>query len=402
MVSLFSVSVDRTCPTRSNISRIEETPDRSHMACLLLTSHHALEIPHCHRSHRPWALLARSGRVAIVQARWDHGRAEFMSRPTRGVLTIWIILAMLSPSFAQDAPVFRAGIDLVNLDVTVVDRNGNMVSGLNANEFAVAEDGQPQTVRYFVAGKAVDRHLHLGLLLDVSDSMSEPLRFTKTAVIKFFTSVVDAVDITLVDFDTQVRATRYDRGQYIRLIERIRQQKAGGATALYDAIGVYLSDAADQEGRKVMLLYTDGGDNQSSMDFSDLIDVLKASDVTVYVIGRIAPQVTTSRGGVVIQLARIAEITGGEAFFPQSAEDLASAYQTILSQISGGYTIGYVPTNDRADGTWRHIEVKAIGRDGHAYRVRGRNGYYAPYKTAAKPCGTAPEAGRAATTVPNC
>src|SRR6185295_15230419 len=121
--------------------------------------------------------------------------------------------------------------------------------------------------------------LHLGLLLDVSESMQEDIGFTRTAAIKFLNTLTDALDITVVDFDSQVRVGRYGQSEFARLVERIRQQKTDGNTALYDAIGVYIDGAAGQRGRKVMLLYTDGGDTRSSLRFSELIDILKASDV---------------------------------------------------------------------------------------------------------------------------
>ena len=115
--------------------------------------------------------------------------------------------------------------------------------------------------------------MHLGLLLDVSESMGDDIGFTRTAAIKFLNTLTDAVDITVVDFDTQVRVGRYGQSDFARLVERIRQQKTqSGNTALYDAIGVYLDGAAGQNGRKIMLLYTDGGDTRSAMRFSELLD----------------------------------------------------------------------------------------------------------------------------------
>ena len=172
--------------------------------------------------------------------------------------------------------------------MTVTDNKGNLVTGLTAEDFVVTEDGRPQTVRYFAGGDGSGPpapEMHLGLLLDVSESMGEDLGFTKTAAIKFLNTLTDAADITVVDFDTQVRVGRYGQSDFARLIERIRQQKASGNTALYDAIGMYLDGAHGQNGRKIMLLYTDGGDTRSAMRFGELLDLLKASDVTVYVIG---------------------------------------------------------------------------------------------------------------------
>ena len=90
--------------------------------------------------------------------------------------------------------------------------------------------------------------------------------------------LTDAVDITVIDFDTEVRAARYSQAEFARLIERIRQKRVSGNTAIYDAVGVYLDGAAGQDGRKIMLLYTDGGDTGSSLPLHELIDLLKTSD----------------------------------------------------------------------------------------------------------------------------
>jgi Ca-activated chloride channel family protein len=290
---------------------------------------------------------------------------------------------------AQPPTTFRAGIDLVNIGVIVTDSRGNLVTGLTAEDFVVTEDGRPQTVRYFAAG---DRsgppapEMHLGLLLDVSGSMGEDLGFTKTAAIKFLNTLTEAVDITVVDFDTHVRVSRYGQRDFARLVERIREQKARGNTALYDAIGMYVDGAQGQNGRKIMLLYTDGGDTRSAMRFGEMLDLLKASDVTVYVIGVLQHQTQASRGAQRPVLQQIAEATGGQAFFPLSVRNLDSVYDKVLAEIRAQYTVGYVSTNDEAAGTWRKVEIEVNRQDGRDVRdvrdvrVRARKGYYAVYR----------------------
>ena len=282
---------------------------------------------------------------------------------------------------AQQVPVFRTGVELVNLGVTVTDRKGSLVTDLTAEDFDIAEDGSKQTVRYFAAGEGEPGpELHLGLLLDVSESMGEDIGFTRTAAIKFLNTLVSAVDVTVVDFDTQVRVARYGQREFARLIERIRQQKVSGSTALYDAIGVYLDGAGEQEGRKVMLLYTDGGDTRSSLRLGDLLDLLKASDVTVYAIGEMEHQSQSIRYQQQAILRQLAEATGGQTFFPMSAKDLDKMYDKVLAEIRAQYTIGYQSTNNKTDGAWRKVEIKVAGKDGRDLRVRARKGYYAPYK----------------------
>jgi len=219
--------------------------------------------------------------------------------------------------------------------------------------------------------------MHLGLLLDVSESMGEDMSFTKTASIKFLNMLTDAVDITVVDFDTEVRSMRYSQNAFARLIERIRQKKASGFTALYDAIGTYLDGAASQQGRKIMLVYTDGGDTRSSIQWHELLDLLKASDVTVYAIGMLEHQSQSTKLQQRITIQQMAETTGGQAFFPSTVKDLDKVYEKVLAEIRAQYTVGFHSTNEKTDGAWRKMEVKVTRKD---LRVRSRQGYFAPFK----------------------
>jgi VWFA-related protein len=278
--------------------------------------------------------------------------------------------------------VFRGGIDLVNLGVTVTDRKANLVTNLQTDDFEVYEDGKRQTIRHFAAGDATGgaAQMHLGLMLDVSESMGDDMKFTKTAAIKFLNTLVDAVDVTVVDFDSEVRVSRYSQAEFARVIERIRQQKATGWTALYDAVGVYLDGAESQRGRKIMLLYTDGGDTKSALSFADLVDLLKASDVTVYAIGELEHQSAAGRHEAHRILTQIAETTGGQSFFPLSVGELDAIYEKVLAEIHAQYTIGYLSTNQQTDGAWRRVEVRIAGKNVRDLRVRCRRGYYGPYR----------------------
>ena len=288
-------------------------------------------------------------------------------------------VALSFPSLqARQAPPFRTAVDVVNVAVTVMDRKGNPVAGLTADDFEVVEEGTPQPVRYCAAGDTAGDQppMHLGLLIDVSESMGDDLAFSKTAAVRFLNTLTDAVDITLVDFDTEIRTARYSQNEYARLIERIRLKKAAGDTALYDAIGTYLDGAAEQDGRKVMLLYTDGGDTRSALGLSGLMALLKASDVTVYAIGELEHQSTLSRNNQRAILQQIADATGGRAFFPLAVKELDSVYEKVLAEIRAQYTLGYMSSNEKKDGKWRKIDVRVKSKE---LRTRARRGYFAPF-----------------------
>jgi Ca-activated chloride channel family protein len=284
---------------------------------------------------------------------------------------------------AAQTPVFKAGIDLVNFAATVTDRKGALVDDLTADDFEIFEDGRQQTITYFATGEPSEGEapeMHLGVLLDVSDSMEDDLPFTKTAAIKFLNTLTDAVDVTVVDFDTEVRVARFSQAEFARLVERIRERKVSGDTAIYDAVGVYLDGASAQRGRKIMLLYTDGGDTQSSMPLHDLMDLLKASDATVYVIGELEHQPTSVRSQQRHVMQQIAEVTGGQVFFPTSVKQLDEVYAKVVAEIRAQYTLGYVSSNPKTDGSWRKVEVRLARKDDRGLKARSRKGYFAPYR----------------------
>ena len=292
-------------------------------------------------------------------------------------LMVLAVAVATAPSAAQQ-PVFRGGIDLVNFGVFVTDKTGTPLSGLKAEDFEVIEDGTRQTVQYFAGGDPEDAPpLHLGFMIDMSGSMADDMKDIRTAAIRFLDNVKHVRDITVVDFDTEVRLARYSQNEFARLIERIRRMKTDGLTALYDAMGLYLDGASAQDGRKIMLIYTDGGDTRSAIGLHELMDLLKASDVTVYPIGALEHQASSVRSQQRMVLQSMADATGGQAFFPTHVKELEEVYAKVVAQIRAQYTLGYLSTNDKMDGTWRKVEVKTTRKD---LRVRSRKGYFAVFR----------------------
>ena len=304
----------------------------------------------------------------------------------RAWLTVPALLLTSSIVSAQQ-PMFTSGVDLVHLGVSVVDRDGKPVTDLTEVDFELFEDGQPQDIRYFSRGLESDSEtmpMHLGVMFDTSGSMERDGDFAKTAAIKFLNTLTYATDMTLVDFDTEVRVGRYGQDDFPRLVERIRNRQSLGWTAFYDALGVYLDGAFGQDGRKVLLLYSDGDDTRSRMRFSDIIDLIRASDVTVYAIGFQKNLRSSVRPIQRMRLERLAAITGGRCYFPTDVDQLDGIYEQITEELSARYSLGYVSTNERTDGTWREVEVKLASArpELKRLRVRNREGYYAPYREA--------------------
>lgn len=291
-----------------------------------------------------------------------------------------LLLTLAATAALSAQQTFRTGVDLTLFSVVVTDRQGAPITGLTAQDFEVIEEGKPQPIKFFAAGEPeAAPPLHIGFLLDTSGSMELDIKDVRTAAIRFLNRMESAVDITLVDFDTEVRVARYAAADYPRLIERIRGRKPDGYTALFDALGVYLDGAHGQTGQKILVMYTDGGDTRSVLSQKDVIDLLRASDVTVYVVGYLEHQgsaATAQRQ----QLDRFASMTGGQAFFPTSLKDIDKMYEKVEREIAARYSIGYLSTDERTDGAWRRVKIRLNRPDLKGVRLRTRDGYFARFK----------------------
>ncbi len=290
-------------------------------------------------------------------------------------------------------PAFRSSVEVVNLGVAVIDKGGAAVAGLTRDDFVVYEEGRKQELRYFAADGAKGEigpngerpPLHIGLVFDTSGSMASDMELARSAAIRFLNRLPRAEDMTIVDFDTEVRIATYTQDDFTRLVARLRGRKPDGWTALWDAVGIYLGGSQDQAGQKVLIVFTDGGDTRSSLSYVDLLNAIRASDVSVYAIGFLEHQPSSVRTQQRLQLAQLADITGGQAFFPASMKEVESMYDRIVAEIDSRYLLGYVSTDKRTDGAWRSVEVRLTRPDLRQARIRTRKGYFAPYLAAPKP-----------------
>jgi Ca-activated chloride channel family protein len=292
------------------------------------------------------------------------------------------VIALMGPVMVEAQAVYRSGVELVNFGVTVVDRKGTLVSDLTAEDFVLVEAGKPQRLEMFVRGDTAEIPMRLGLLFDTSGSMESDIGLARSAAIKFLNTLPKAEDMTLVDFDTEVRVARYTQADFPRLVERIRHRKPDGYTALYDALGVYLDGAGDSSGQKILVIYTDGGDTRSAMTFDDVLDMVKASDVTVYAVGFLEHQSTFTKMDQRLRLMQLAEASGGQAFFPASMKELDAVYAKVVDEIRSRYVLGYQSSDPTADGAWREVEIKLRRPELKSAKIRTRRGYFAPLRQA--------------------
>jgi len=301
---------------------------------------------------------------------------------TRLVAGGFAVLALAAATAsAQPTPVFRVGLDLVNVTLTVRDGKGGLVSDLGAEDFVVREDGRPQKLEVFApAAQPEEREelaLNLGMLFDTSESMRKDLKLSQESAIRFLDAIPRARDLLLIFFDRDIRISRYNSENQQGIFGRILEAKGEGFTALYDAIAVYLSRVVETPGRKVLVVFTDGDDTTSQVPPQEVQRLVRSSSATIYPVafpGAHRPNTAEALRAHSF-LHSIAGLSGGRVFQPTASRELAAIYQSILDELGTQYVLGYVSDNAKRDGKFRRITVE-LKRPG--LKVRHRTGYDAP------------------------
>jgi len=301
-------------------------------------------------------------------------------------LYIWIGFVLVSAStFAQapvavqdeKPPVFSVDVASVDVLFTVTDKKGRSVRNLKQEQIKVYEDDNPQTITTFSA--EANLPLTIALLIDVSGSVRDKLRFEREAAERFFESTLArGKDRALaITFDTRVELIQDYTDDPDQLARSMRRIRAGGGTALYDAVQVAVNrKLKDQEGRRILVMITDGDDTASRSTLVDALTAAHRNDVIIYIIS------TNSSGfwgdknwqGDDI-LKKLAEPTGGRVFSPTKASELSSSFRDIAQELRLQYALSYSPTNLARDGGYRQIRIEAPDK---RHVVRARAGYYAP------------------------
>jgi Ca-activated chloride channel family protein len=284
------------------------------------------------------------------------------------------------PPINQQPFVIRERTELVNLTVTVTDRNGRAVAGIAQRDIEVYEDKVKQKIEHYSAD---DAPISAGVVFDVSGSMRDKLEQARNALKAFVQTSHAEDDFFLVGFNRRANLlAEFCDGE--GLGRRLNVVGAQGETALYDA--VYLGVEKVQQGRhrrRALLIISDGQDNASRYTLDQLRQRLKESGVQLYCIGVGRPSLNEKaerqremRGQMILD--DIARLTGGRAFFVNSASELEEAAARVALELRHQYSLGYTPTNQRHDGRWRKIQVR-INRSAWMpeLNVRAREGYYA-------------------------
>ncbi len=293
------------------------------------------------------------------------------------------------PVYAQAAPVkqpekpqvFRAAVDVVSLNVTVVDNQNRYVTDVGEQEFSIYEDGTRQELMFF---NRTSLPIALSLLIDTSASMENRLPLAQEAAIGFARKLRTQDFAQVVDFDSRVEIAQDFTNNVPELEKAIRATVAGGSTSLHNAIYISLRGLAkikaqspDDVRRRAIVVLSDGEDTSSLVSYEEVLDLAKRSETAIYTIGlqpKDAPQTKGFREAEFV-LRQFAQETGGRAFFPSRVEDLKDVYGQIADELSSQYTIGYSSRNARRDGAWRRIVVQVARPNTTA---RTKRGYYAP------------------------
>ena len=281
------------------------------------------------------------------------------------------------PSGSDDAYTIRANVDLVVLHATAQDRKNILGSGLTQDDFQVYEDGVRQPIKYF---GHEDVPVTVGLVVDNSGSMRPKRHDVIAAALAFARSSNPKDQMFVVNFNEKVSfglpSNIAFTDQVAQLQVALSRVAADGETALYDAIATALEHLKKgARDKKVLIVISDGGDNASKHKLSDIMALAGQPNAIIYTIGIFDEQDADRNPSL---LKRVATQTGGEAFLPESLADVTPICERIARDIRNQYTIAYVPTNRRRDGTYRIIQVKASAPGYGHLSVRTRTGYFAP------------------------
>jgi Ca-activated chloride channel family protein len=278
----------------------------------------------------------------------------------------------------DSVPRIRTRTDEVNVVFTVTDKHGRHITDLKQSDFRVVDDKQaPEEVRSF--HNETNLPLQVGLLIDASNSVRDRFKFEQASAVEFLNQTVRARydRAFVVGFDATPEVTQDFTDNTEALAHGVRELRPGGGTALYDALYFACRDKllkAPQStpSRRAIILLSDGDDNLSHVTREEAIEMAQRAEAIVYTI---STNVSGSKGSGDKVLERIAEATGGRAFFPFQIRDVSNAFSEIQNELRSQYAISYKPANFKADGHYRTIEI--VANDRKNLRVRSRRGYYA-------------------------
>jgi len=292
------------------------------------------------------------------------------------ILALPILFAGKTSAAAQQIEI---NVERVNILFSVKDNKGKLITNLKQSDFKLFEDEKPQAIER--VNIDTDLPLNIALLIDRSGTVQNQLKLEKEAAIEFLNKTLKhgKDKAVVIGFDTAVDDLSQGFTDDIeRLSDPIRKILAGGSTSVFDAVYIASNQyLAREPSRRLVVLISDGDDNNSRKTLDDAMLVAQKSEVAVFAISTNlsvgSSGADRNRGDK--NLKRLAEETGGRAFFPKKLEDLETGFQGIGEEVRSQYSLIYSPSNKTRDGMFRTYRVVPVNK---GYKITMRKGYYAP------------------------
>ena len=323
------------------------------------------------------------------------------------LIPVWFMLGNETDIKAQDSPNFHVVVNMVQLNVAVTDKKGNYITGLRPRDFAIVEDGIVEKAATFAEGDEPARSLsdfaeqdsstalsggmalrssngassqtfaslvsgaNVFVLFDTSDYMYRGFVFAQDAISEFIRSLGDADKIAFYSYSRDISRAAVLTSDRSQVLRAVRSTVAGDQAALYNALLLTLKDAAQNTGRKVVVVFSNGPDNSSVVPPEDVAEFAQSAGVSIYMISTQTAKLEPVSTAV---FDRMTAATGGKAYFAKNWKDEHRAFASIRDDLAHLYSLSYYPKPNANTG-WRAITVKLQGDQLKKYKVRTRNGY---------------------------
>src|SRR3954454_15725861 len=302
----------------------------------------------------------------------------------RMLLAPLLLIAPLAVHAQDDTTTFRMDVKLVNLFVNVTNKTVAIVGGLGKDDFQIFEDGHPQKIAVFE--RQSELPLNLVLAIDTSGSTAKDLYLEQSASKRFIHALLREQDqMSLIGFATEVRQLVPFTNKVQQLDRGLNGLRVGDATALYDAIYLGSESLARKQGRKVLVLVSDGGDTAKSTTYPEALEQALRSEVMIYCIIDVPIEASAGRDiGGEHALITLAEQTGGKSFYA-SEGGLEKAFERVSEDLRTQYLIGYYPHEQDRDRNFHRVTVKVPRAATDSFNIRYKSGYYGDSPPTARP-----------------
>ena len=294
-----------------------------------------------------------------------------------GIITGLILLGAATPlvSAQEDKPL-RLDVKLVSLFVNVTDKNGAIIGGLNEDDFRVFEDGRPQKISVFE--RQSEFPLNLTLAIDTSSSTYKDRSIEEAAAKKFVHAMVRQQDrMSVIQFNTYVTQLTDFTNNVAQIDHGLGRMRGAGGTALYNAIYLGSKELGKRDGRKVLVLVSDGGDTVNEYTYKEALEQALRNEVMIYSIIDVPVEASAGRDiGGEHAMITLAEQTGGKHFYAYEG-GLDKAFERVSEDLRTQYMIGYYPRNQAPGRDFHRIDVTVPRAASDAFNIRHKTGYYA-------------------------